>query len=395
MTTRDFGFDWTIAPTEPAAFFESHFEKKPLIVRRGDPDYYRTLLSFDEIDRVICTMGLSVPEISVTRADAAITAADYAYESGHIDPVRVNQLFADGGTVILSGLHERLPRLAQFCRALEATMSARVQTNIYMTPADSQGFRPHYDNHDVIVLQVEGSKEWRLYDTPVALPLQSQGFDPHNVEIGAETDRFVLEPGDMVYIPRGLAHDAVATDRTSLHITTGLMLRSWADVLVEAVSVMAHRDPAMRRALPPGYANPGFDATAHQADFEAMLRRVAAEAPLGKLLESFKQEFLTGRVPRVEGQMALMARLDGLNGRSRVGVRPHLIYDLEPLEAEGQVRLVCQGAEIVLPAFAEAALRHALSHGDFAVDDLPGELDAAGKLVLIRRLLREGLMILH
>lgn len=395
MTSPDYSFDWTIAPISPETFFAEHFEKKPLRVARGDPGYYGDLLSFADIDRVVTTMGLSVPEITVTRSAGDITAADYAYESGFVDPVRVNQLFADGSTVILSGLHERLPKLAQFCRALEAVFSSRVQTNIYMTQAQSQGFNAHYDDHDVIVLQIAGSKEWRFYDTPVELPLTSQAFDPGQVQVGAESDRFVLQPGDMLYVPRGLAHDAVATGEPSLHITTGLMCRTWADVLVEAVNVMAHREPRLRRALPPGYASPGHDFTAHQGDFEEMLGLIAKEAPLGKLMESFKQDFLTGRVPRVEGQMEQMVRLAGLTVESRVGARPHLIHDLKHFEEEGTVRLICQGAEIDLPDFARAALSHAVTTPDFRVGDLPGELDDAGKLVLVRRLVREGLVVIH
>jgi len=340
-------------------------------------------------------MGLSVPEITVTRSAGDITAADYAYETGVIDPVRVNQLFADGATVILSGLHERLPKLARFCRALEAVFSARVQTNIYMTQAQSQGFRAHYDDHDVIVLQIEGSKEWRFYDTPVDLPLTSQAFDPAQVQVGAETDRFVLQPGDMLYVPRGLAHDAVATGEPSLHITTGLMCRTWADLLVEAVNVVAHRDASLRRSLPPGYANPGHVFAAHQAEFEAMMGRVAAGTPLGKLMDGFKQEFLTGRVPLVEGQMAQLARLATLDIDSRVGARPHLIHDLTHFEEEGTVRLVCHGTEIELPDFARSALHHAVTTRAFRVGDLPGDLDDAGKLVLVRRLVREGLLVIH
>lgn len=394
MDTTELSFDWTIAPVTRDVFFSEYFEKKPLVVRRNDARYYADLLSFADIDHVVTTMGLSAPEITVTRADAQIQAGDYAYETGVIDPVRVSQLFADGATVILSGLHERLPKLAQFCRALEGVMSSRVQTNIYMTPAGSQGFRAHYDNHDVVVLQVEGTKEWRIYDTPVELPLQTQGFNPHDVEIGEETDRFVLEPGDMVYVPRGVAHDAVSTDQTSLHITTGLMLRSWADVLVEAVNIMAHKDPAFRHALPPGHAAEGFDVSAHQATFEALLGQIAEEAPLGKLMEGFKQDFLTGRAPRVEGQMAQMAKLDGLTADSRVGARPHLVFDLTHLADDEQVRLVCNGSEILLPDHAMEPLRFAITSKDFVVQDLPGDLDDAGKLVLVRRLVREGLMTL-
>ncbi|MBF9059719.1 hypothetical protein HKCCSP123_11050 [Rhodobacterales bacterium HKCCSP123] len=394
MTSQDPSFDWTISPTTADTFFAEHFEKKPLRVARNDPGYYADLLSFEDIDRVVTSMGLAVPEISVTRAGGNITPADYAYETGFIDPVRVNQLFADGATVILSGLHERLPKLARFCRALEAVFSARVQTNIYMTQAQSQGFKAHYDDHDVIVLQIAGTKEWRLYDTPIELPLASQGFDPGEIEVGEETERFLLQPGDMLYVPRGLAHDAVATGEPSLHITTGLMTRSWADVLVEAVNIMAHRDPMLRRSLPPGYANPGYDYGRHQAEFEEMLGRIASEAPLGKLMESFKQDFLTGRVPRVEGQMAQLARLKDLGIDSRVSARPHLIHDISHFAGEGIVRLVCQGAEIDLPEFAREPLEHAITARDIRVGDLPGELDDDGKLVLVRRLVREGLMVI-
>ncbi|WP_416914624.1 MAG: cupin domain-containing protein [Roseicyclus sp.] len=395
MQTNDCSFDWCIAPVSPETFFADHYEKAPLRIARDDHAYYADLLGFDDIDRVVSTMGLSVPEIAVTRAAGDITPADYAYESGFVDPVRVNQLFADGATVILSGLHERLPRLAAFCRALESVFSARVQTNIYMTQAESQGFRAHYDDHDVLVLQVAGTKEWRFYGTPVELPLTTQAFNPAEVEIGPETERFVLQPGDMLYVPRGLAHDAVATGEPSLHITTGLMCRTWADVLVEAVNVMAHRDPDLRRALPPGFANRGHDHGRHQADFEEMLARIARDAPLAKLLDGFKQDFLTGRVPRAHGQMAEMAKLKHLAPDSRVSARPHLIHDLTSSEADGTVRLVCQGAEIELPDFARDTLEAAVSARDIRVGDLPGDLDDAGKLVLVRRLVREGLMVIH
>ncbi len=387
--TNTSSFDWAIAPTTPDTFFAEYFEKKPLVIKRGQPNYFSDLLSFTEMDRVISTMGLQHPEVNVTKSDGNITPADFAYETGQIDPVRVNQLFADGATVILSGLHERLPRLARYCRAMEAAMSARVQTNIYMTPPGNQGFNPHYDSHDVLVLQVQGTKEWRVYGTPIELPLQDQGFE-RGMDVGEEVMRFMLEPGDTLYLPRGMAHDAVATDETSLHITTGLMFRTWADVLAEAVIAKAHREPAMRRALPPGFANHGADLDVY-GDTYAEIVALLADAHVGKMLGGFREEFLTGRVPRVEGQMAQLAMLDSLTVDGRVGGRPHLVYGLYDEEGE-QVRLTAQGAEIVLPDFAKSAMEYCLTTPDFRVGDMGGELDDDGKLVLVKRMVREGLM---
>lgn len=387
--TNTSSFDWAIAPTTPDAFFAEYFEKKPLVIKRGEPNYFSDLLSFAEMDRVISTMGLQHPEVNVTKSDGNITPADFAYETGQIDPVRVNQLFADGATVILSGLHERLPQLASYCRAMEAAMSARVQTNIYMTPPGNQGFNPHYDSHDVLVLQVQGTKEWRVYGTPIELPLADQGFE-RGMDVGEEVMRFMLEPGDTLYLPRGMAHDAVATDDTSLHITTGLMFRTWADVLAEAVIAKAHREPAMRRALPPGFANNGADLEAYDDTFAELLT-LLADVPVGKMLTGFREDFLTGRLPRVEGQMAQLAKLDTLTVDSHVGGRPHVVFALYDQEDE-QVRLAAQGAEIVLPAFARSAMEFCLTTPDFRVGDMGGELDDGGKLVLAKRMVREGLM---
>ncbi len=388
-------FDKAIAPVTPQEFFEQSFEKKHLVIRRGQADYYSSLLTSADIDWAVSTLGLSVPEVNVVQADREISATDFAYDSGFIDPVAVNQLFAEGATIIMSNLQERLPKLAMFCRELEKVFSARVQTNIYMTPANSQGFKAHYDGHDVLVLQVEGTKEWRIYDTPVHLPLEEQAFNPHDVPIGEMTDSFILEPGDMVYVPRGLTHDAVSTDQTSLHITTGLMMRSWADVMVEAVRKMALSDAEFREGLPPGFANEGFDSSGAEAKFAALLGKLSG-ATLDSVLNEFREDFIATRLPRAHGQLAQMARLDGLGPNSVMGARPTLIYRLTDVPAKGDqpdsVALSCQGTVITLPAYAREPLEYAISTPSFTLADLPGDLDDAGKTVLLRRLVREGLV---
>lgn len=388
-------FDQAIAPVTAKDFFDHSFEKKHLVIRRGQADYYSSLLTSADIDWAVSTLGLSVPEVNVVQADREITAADFAYGSGFVDPVAVNQLFAEGATIIMSNLQERLPKLAMFCRELEKVFSARVQTNIYMTPANSQGFKAHYDGHDVLVLQVEGTKEWRIYDTPVHLPLEEQAFNPHDVPIGKMTDSFVLEPGDMVYVPRGLTHDAVSTDQTSLHITTGLMMRSWADVMVEAVRKMALSDAEFREGLPPGFANEGFNTSGAEAKFAALLGKLSG-ATLDPVLNEFREDFIATRLPRAHGQLAQMARLDALGPDSVMGARPTLIYRLTNVPAKGDqpdsVALCCQGTVITLPAHAREPLEYAISSPRFTMADLPGDLDDAGKAVLLRRLVREGLV---
>lgn len=404
MGTQEFGFDWAIAPFRRETFFAEHFEKKHLVIQRDDPDYFADLLSFAEVDHVVSTMGLHAPEILLTNntdhADADLAASgtdtdasalDFTHPDGRVDPVRVAKGFAEGATVILSGLQERLPKLARFCRALESVMSARVQTNAYLTPGGHQGFKPHYDSHDVLVLQVEGSKEWRIYDSAMPLPLPSQGFQPGATEIGAETDRFVLHPGDAAYIPRGLAHDAVATDETSLHITTGLMFQTWADLLSDAVRVMAQKDPDLRAAIPPGFAD-GPEAVAGLVpQFDALLTRLSETAPTQSILEAFRQDFIASRPPRVEGQLGQTTGADSLTLQSAIGAQPDLVYDLRRIDGtDPHCELRLYGQTITLPEYTVEPLEYALATQSFTPATLPGQLDDAGKLVLVKRLIREG-----
>ncbi|MEM9317694.1 MAG: cupin domain-containing protein [Pseudomonadota bacterium] len=414
VTDYPYSLDRVLAPLTRQAFLETYFERRHLVVYGHAPDRFADLLSFDEVDRVISTMGLASPEITVTKphegddrseddsdndaghSDRDSGPAPSTLAAGRIDPVRVARDFAAGGTVILRALHERLPALARFTRSLEATLSARVQTNIYLTPAHQQGFRAHFDTHDVLILQIEGTKEWRIYDSPVSLPLPDQGYTPGSVQIGAETDRFVLSPGDVAYIPRGLAHDAVATGTRSLHITTGLMFRTWADVAAEALRVAAHDDVSFRRALPPGFAQPGADLAAHEATLRGLLTKLADQAPVEALMTAFQTQFVADRVPRSERYLTEIARAEDLDGAARIAARPDLIFALSRQGGpEGTIDLSVHGNVISFPPQAESALRFVLASDGVKVADLPGPLDLQGKLVLVRRLIRDGLLYIR
>ena len=392
MPSPDPSLQWILDPVSRDEFFKAYWESRPLVVARDAPGYFDPLLSLDEIDRVITTLNLSHPDVQLVSSAEDIRAQQYTYRSGMVDVAKLYQYFADGATIILPQLHTRVPALAGFCRALEREFSSRFQTNIYMTPGNAQGFRPHYDTHDVFVLQIAGSKNWQIFETPVELPLKGQHFDSSVHPLGEVTQSFTLNPGDLLYIPRGLVHDATSNDEISLHITTGVMANSWTDLMLDALSAVALKDPAFRKALPPGFAQEGFDRAGARTAFASLIERFAASADLDEVLDHFVDDLVSSRHPMLHGQMGQLARLENLTVKSTAGARPGLIYRLS--ESPQTVRIECYGKEIGLPAHAAKAVRFALESERFKVGDLPGELDDEGKLVLIRRLVREGLIAL-
>ncbi|HET9177054.1 MAG TPA: cupin domain-containing protein [Terriglobia bacterium] len=385
---------WLISPIEKQSFFKEYWEIRPLVIHRGQPDYFSSLISLDEVDRALTTLDRRYPNTILKNAARDIARRDYTVDGEVLDVAKVYQHFADGSTITLAFLDNVVPSLTRFCRALECELSFPLQTNIYLTPPGAQGARPHYDTHDVFVLQVAGSKQWTVYGTPYQLPLASQDFDPEVHKKGAVTLEFDLRAGDIIYVPRGVVHEARSTDEVSLHITAGILRYTWADLLLEYVAGACLNDPAFRRSLPPGFARPGFDKAQAKQALHALLGQVPLKADFDAALNRFLDALVRSCPPLLEGQMAQIAALDALTADSLAGARPGVVYYLQ--ETDDSVVIHLCGRKITFPSFAADALRYALRHPEFLVRDLPGGLDDAGKLTLVRRLIREGLlMALH
>ena len=381
-------FARVIAPVTPEAFLDEYFEKKHLVICREDPLYFDGLLSVADIDRVLTQQMVSGDEMQMVRTGKGVSQDDYVTPSGLIDPVRVARIFDQGATIVLPALQKRVASLAAYCRSMETVFNVDLQTNIYFTPEGAQGFKTHYDSHDVFVLQVAGSKTWNIYESPLELPLRSQAFQPDNFVAGKLIDTFTLHAGDMCYVPRGVVHDARATDELSLHITTGLLTPRWIELLVDAVNQLALVDPAFRHAIPPGHAMPGFDRSGARQTFRDLLLRAAENVDPDRTLDFYAHDYRSRRVPVVPGQLlqSLMAG-DVVPGTELVR-RPDLIYAMAVVGEE--VVLGVYGTEVSFPAHVEPSLRDALSRPRVRVGELDGDLDDEGQAVLLRRLVREG-----
>jgi len=388
-------FEWLIEPIKSAEFFQTYYERQPLLIERNDPSRFAPLLSIAAIDRFLATTSPRHPDVFLVDAARKLSAEDYTLASadteGSLDLPRVYELYCTGATISLRHLHESMPELAALCRAVEKVFSSHFQTNIYLSPPNAQGFATHFDSHDVFVLQVAGSKIWTLYDTLIELPLHAQGFDKDKHIPGPATRDLTIRAGDLFYCPRGLFHSARSTDEPSLHITLGLIGKTWADVLMEAVSAACLSSPAFRANLPTGFANPGFEPAEAKATFRTLVEQFARAAELEPVLERFAEDFVTSRRPDLSGALQEVSGAPPIGPDTRIAPRPHLICSLRE-EGEG-LALLFGSTRLTFPAAVREPLTFALQGQPYAVRDLPGRLDDAGKLVLVRRLIKEGLLV--
>jgi hypothetical protein len=216
---------------------------------------------------------------------------------------------------------------------LEKVFLHPVQANIYMTPPGAQGFRVHFDTHDVLVLQVSGAKSWRVWDDiPFALPSRATPWANKQNPTGTP-HALTLNPGDALYLPRGVMHEAAAQsgDAPSLHITIGFLEASIADMLRELLETLETDNPALRASIPSWRLVEPNGAAAIAARLAPALAALSSEAARDRIALAALDRITRDRLPLT--QRGLAHRPPGADEMLRLSDAMH--HHLVPLPEGG------------------------------------------------------------
>jgi lysine-specific demethylase/histidyl-hydroxylase NO66 len=282
---------------------------------------------------------------------------------------------------VLQSLHRSWLPLTRFCRDLELTLTHPVQVNAYVTPRSSQGLGLHADGHDVFVLQVHGRKRWEVYQP-------GRSGDPKAP--GERLLDVTLEAGDCLYVPSGFPHAVRTEQSASAHLTVGVLAYGWRELLRQAVQRVLD-DPAFEQPLPPGFADDPAALTPAVTDQLGEVQRRLGKLDPGQLAAEAAARFWSARPPILTGQLLELLALDEISDATVVRRRAGSVCRLHR-DGSGRPVLQLGDRRLTFPAWVAPALDALLGQESFAVADLAGELDPESRLVLVRRLVREGLL---
>ncbi|MGP3776032.1 cupin domain-containing protein [Streptomyces sp. SDT5-1] len=338
----------------------------------------------DAVDELVSSRGLRTPFLRVAKDGAVLPESSYTSPAGvgatiadQVDDTALWRHFADGATLVLQALHRTWAPVGDLCARLGAELGHPVQANAYITPPLNRGFDDHYDVHDVFVVQIQGRKRWLVHEPVHPDPLRDQPWTDRRAAV-ADAARepayidTVLEPGDVLYLPRGWLHAAEAQGEVSVHLTLGVHVwtrYALAEHLAQAALAALRDDPDMRGSLPLG-------GTAPTDDIRERLAQAVAEADPAPLFHRARR----GQArPAPLGPLAQLAAVDTLDARTLVRLRPSL-------EARWEgARLMTRVGWLDFPE-AERPTVNTL---------LDGEARTAGDigLALAERLLRAGVLV--
>jgi hypothetical protein len=215
------------------------------------------LLSFDTLNQILATHRLEPPRLRLSAGGDML--AQHRYTQAHttrrhvvwhrIQPADLHACLADGATLVLDAIDELHAPIGDLAAGIERVLRTGVQVNAYASWTATEGFGTHWDDHDTLIVQIEGAKRWRIYG-PTRLHPTYRDLTAPTPPQGDPLDEFVLHPGDLLYVPRGHWHAVCASEGVaSLHLTCGLQTTTGADLIGHLADEL-REDDLVRADLP-------------------------------------------------------------------------------------------------------------------------------------------------
>lgn len=354
-------------------------------VHHTDPADLVGLLSLDDVDRLLTSSALRTPALRIAQDGSVIPPSRFTRHAtmagspvtGLVDGRKVLDLFDGGATVVLQGLHRYHPPLTRLVRQLELELGHPCQANAYLTPPGAQGFARHSDTHDVFVLQTHGHKQWEVVEP------DAPGFPD------ALARKVLLEPGLSMYLPTGTPHSARSQEETSLHVTLGINRLTLRDLLRSLATSALDADD-YDAPLPSGWVDDPSVLTAALAGPLESLSTTLAGLDRAAVADARADAFLSDRAPVLDGGLVDRVVLPTLSDGTRLERRPTASCVLRP---DGERLTVHLGdRSLRMPLRLTPVLEYVRDTPSFLVADLAPWLDVTSRLVVARRLVREGLL---
>ena len=303
-----FGFADIIAPMSEEEFFADYFDKKPLHIR-GTPGKFADVMSWRHLNAMLnqthiwSSKTLNLVLDCVPLGPEAFCRQTQDRDGRQVlqpDPAKVLGQLRRGASLVLNDIDSLSPGLSSVSNALEETLGAKAQANLYCSWRQHKAFPPHYDTHDVYAVHVEGTKTWNIYsgraDHPIPHPLFKGLPQAHHEQAkGDLLMEVALQPGDLLYLPRGQYHDAMASTDAVIHVAFGAHHPLGMDLMNLLFDRVAY-EPLFRSPVPRLTAEGGDAALReHMRAMGARLAELAEDPGVADAFARFIHEY---RYPR-------------------------------------------------------------------------------------------------
>jgi hypothetical protein len=205
-----------VAPLSVPEFKDLLRQREPRLIRGSGAGRYAALLDWDGLMNAVLTGAYPARKLRLTKQGAPLPPLFYRSDGGPKAEL-VTQLMATGGSIVAYGIDPHVPAIGRLCAAIGEETGEHIVGSAIATTGSGGALDLHYDDTDIVILQVEGRKNWVIERDPVINPViglpASKGEDDAGIALDIE-----LEPGDFLFVPGGYRHRCEARSARSLHL---------------------------------------------------------------------------------------------------------------------------------------------------------------------------------
>lgn len=306
--------------------------------------------------------------------------------------------FNSGATLKLEELSSRNEFITKLCKVIEAEFYGICYAKAFLTNAQQKGLKVHFDIADVFVVQLEGTKRWRVWDKLVDLPVISMQkvLEEENLDIPIIDT--ILEPGDILYIPGGTPHAAECSNDYSLHMSFGLEPLKIHEVISGYFKILSEVDERLRQNIHP------FSNKLELANlFRTSLEKTAREN-FNHILEDFFVAYNAGKHQNNNCRLYSIAQANKINNETKLFIRNDSGLKLKntgdnlALYYSSTIApkkpLILTPPYLQLPLYCKAELEYIIQNQGKVVNtsSMPGLLDEESKQLLCIELITLGII---
>lgn len=380
---------WLLQPLSVEAFLGEIWGVTHHHIKRCRAGYFDSLLPGPSAgERLLEHVQPAPSAVRLVRGGEDSDPETYRHADGSLDIGRVRNGFDDGYTIVVDGLERYVRAVASLSHSIEVELNFPTRVNAYLTPPESTGFVPHYDPHDVLVLQIHGSKTWHVSGDDAVPPHEIQRGNGFGTPGLASPTDVCLDAGDVLYLPRGQVHSAETHSEPSVHLTVGIHAPTVLTLMTHLLYSLSVTDDRFHARLSPRHLD---DAAARAGLGDVVrdaLRAVEDPSVIAAGLDTMQSLLVRrGRCPPV-GQFSDTVGIDGQT----------LVVKYEPLYSRvthvpaGVALQFAQLSTNAGPDHEAAMLFLSRTTEPFRVRDLPG-LNATQQTELARTLILSGFLV--
>lgn len=373
-------------PVDPAEIADAAMMDHRLFRKTDRADGFARLLPWERLNTLITGEALMSGRITLARLGRPLplemASLPSRPKSGDwISPEAIHNLCQQGASLVINSIERQIPAIAAMNAMIERYLRCETITNAYVSFNRDSAFKAHYDPHNVLILQLHGRKRWWCYGQKDAYPLAGKTFADD--QLPPPEWEGVLEPGDVLFVPRGDVHRACVEDANSVHLTVTMTPPCGADVFARLAQQALGAEGGRRYLRVLGNADTRqedgaalrdlFHRLVDALDLDAFLADADRLRPAAR---PFNLGLLQSLSPETEVQPALRRRID------------------LPEVTAGDVRVMIGGATVTLNAAERDVLAALLAADALTVAGLEAALPGREVQAAVAGLARKSLVFL-